>query len=83
MADPRLRRLCALHSADAGHAAQAEDHAVQVADIFGFGDKLDDGFAVFVMAISTPLMLALSSEMTAINSLRMPAVVAEDGDLTG
>ena len=31
-------------------AADAEDHAVEVAEVFGFDDEFDDGFAVVVMA---------------------------------
>src|ERR1035437_6503842 len=41
-----LQLLRSLHGADAGDAAQAEDHAIQVAHVFGFGNQIDDGFAV-------------------------------------
>jgi len=42
--------LGSLHSPHTGHAAEAENHAVQVAHIFSFDDKLDDSFAILVVA---------------------------------
>jgi hypothetical protein len=39
--------LRALDGTDAGDAANAENHAVEVVQVLSFGDKLDDGFAVF------------------------------------
>jgi hypothetical protein len=43
-----LRR--ALDGADAGHSANAEDHAVQVVQVFGFYYEGYGGFAVVVAA---------------------------------
>ena len=31
------------------HSTETEDHAVKVAEVFGFNDKFDDGFAVVVV----------------------------------
>ena len=45
-----LQLLRPLHGAHAGDAAQAEDHAVEVAHVFGFGNQIDNGFAVLVLA---------------------------------
>ena len=40
--------LCrTLDGADAGYATNAEDHAVQVVQVFGFYNEGDGGFAVF------------------------------------
>jgi len=38
-----------VNGADAVDAADAEDHAIEVVEVLGFDDKLDDGFAVFVL----------------------------------
>jgi hypothetical protein len=45
-----LQLLGALDGADALDAADAEDHAVEVAQVFGFNDKLDDGFTIVFVA---------------------------------
>src|ERR1035438_3040009 len=37
----RLQLLRPLHGAHAGDAAQAQDHAVEVAHVFGFGNQID------------------------------------------
>ena len=42
-----LEFLGPLHGADAGYAAEAQDHAVEVMQVLGFHDELDDGFAGF------------------------------------
>jgi len=48
-----LQLLRALHGANAGYAAEGEDHAVQVMHVLGFRHKLDDGlFALFVMDLN-------------------------------
>ena len=43
---PTSNLLHALHFTHTRQAAQAENHAVQVAQVFGVHDKLDDGLAV-------------------------------------
>ena len=45
-----LGLLRTLDGADAGDAADAENHAVEVMHVFSFDDKLDDGFVVFCFA---------------------------------
>src|SRR5208337_3898398 len=45
-----LQLLRPLHSANPGDAAQAEDHAVEVAHVFGFSNQIDDGLAIIVLA---------------------------------
>ena len=71
----------ALDGADAVDAAEAEDHAVEVAHVLGFGDKLDDGFAVFVLADIDAADVGVVVGDDGDQLLQHAgAVVAEDGD---
>jgi ppGpp synthetase/RelA/SpoT-type nucleotidyltranferase len=80
----RSVHLIALDGADAADAAQAEDHAVQVAHVFGFDDKLDDGFAVLVLAdIDAADVGVVVGDDGGQLLQHAGAVVAGDGDLDG
>ena len=64
--------LRSLHCAHAGNAAQAQDHAIQVAQVFGLNHKLDNRFAFFVAPQLHAANIGVSSEITAVSSFNMP-----------
>ena len=79
-----LDLLGALDGADALDAAHAEDHAVEVADVFGFDDEFDDGFAVVVVAdVDAADVGVVVGDDGGEFFQHAGAVVAEDGDLDG
>jgi len=79
---PALQLLGALHGAHTAHAAQAEDHAVEVVQVFGFDHKLDNGFAVFALAGFDAADVGVVVGDNGGQLLQHAgAVVAEDGDL--
>src|ERR1035437_274132 len=77
-----LQLLCSLHGVHAGDAAQAEDHAVEVAYVFGFGYQFDDGFAVLILADIDAADVGVVVGDNGDQLLQHAhAVVAGDGDL--
>ena len=74
----------ALYGADALHAADTENHAVQVAQVFGFDDEFDDGFAVVVvMNIDAANIGIVVGDDGGKLLQHAGAIVAVDGDLDG
>src|ERR1035437_209597 len=77
-----LQLLRSLHGVYAGDAAKAEDHAVEVAQVFGFGNQFDDGFAVLVLADIDAADVGVVVGDNGDQFLQHAhAVVAGDGDL--
>src|ERR1035437_3452803 len=81
-AEAPLQLLRPLYGPDAGDAAKTQNHAVQVPDIFGFNHKLDDGFAVLVVAhLHTADIGVVIGDCSGQFLQHACAVVAEYGDL--
>src|ERR1017187_6857721 len=79
-----LQLLGAMDGANAIDAAQAKDHAVEVMKVLGFGDKLDDSFAVVVFPDFDSADVGVVVGDDGGQFLQHAgAIVAGDGDLDG
>lgn len=79
-----LQFLGALDGPNALDAADTEDHAVQVAQVFGFDNEFDDSFAVVVVVNIDPADIGVVVGDHGCEFLQhASAIVAVDGDLDG
>ena len=80
----KLELLGALHGADALHAAKAENHAIQMTQVFGFDDELDHCLTiVIVMDIDAADVGVVVGDDGGEFFQHAGTVVAVDGDFDG